>query len=126
MRESFPALHLMSPFTEEGRDDKHLRERNEKILAGLKEGRHAVDLAKEHGLSQGRIYQMVKEVKERKEREKNWGQLSVRLVTVLKKRFGFRCLQDLMASPITKEDFMMTKGVGFKAYREVKDVTGKF
>lgn len=116
----------MASFSSYDKYREHVRIRNERILTQLGEGKRVVDLAKDYGLSDSTIRQLIKKVAEDGKRRAKWGPLSVRLVKVMEKKFNFRSLQDFLASPITEDEFLSTRGVGGISLREINIATGKF
>ncbi len=116
----------MTPFANHDERRDFVRRRNERILAQIKEGKRIPALAREHEISDSLIHQVIKRAGLDEERRNNWGDLSVRAVNVLQKRFGFHRLQDFLAAQMTEEKFLLAKGVGFKLLQEVERATGKF
>ena len=103
-----------------------VRKRNELILAELKRGVGHADLARKYKVSRSIIGLIPKKFEAEKKRKDLWGNLSVRVVELLKKLFGFACLRDLMDSPMFEQEFLMTRGVGGVTLNEIKMKTGKF
>src|SRR3989338_3732298 len=81
-----------------------IQKRNEQILADLERGASQADLARKYRVSPTLILQIPKKFEAEKKRKELWGNLSTHVIGLLKKRFGFDFLQNLLDSPMTEHE----------------------
>jgi hypothetical protein len=96
-------------------------DRYAQIRMGLAEGKSTRQIAKEMDCSTSYVAALKKKRGRNELMRTEWGGLSARAVTLLK-RLGFKTLLELQKDPPTEEQIYRTKGIGLYLRNEIKSV----
>lgn len=90
------------------------------IPALLKKGCCHKDIAKKFGISISLVWYIKKKLKEEKQMRKKWGNLSAGAVNRIKKAFHCENLKELVKKALSRDQVLMTRGIGGIAVTELE------
>ena len=98
-----------------------VRFRNWKLIpALLKKGCNYKDIAEEFGISDSLVRNIEKRHKVKKEQRKKWGNLPAGVISRIRKAFHCENLKELVEKALSRDQVLMTKGIGGIAVRELE------